>query len=626
MSENRVLHFPKSPADGDTWQIAYIRSPTWVDDGGFPYRPWGALAVSFEHGLIGHSDLVHPGELKIDLVLEAMDSLTEVTGTRPALIEVQDFDLAAELKTTLDDNTITIQRREDLPLIREPMEAMTRKLTEGEPFEAIVRIPGVKIEHVRGFADAAVAFHSAEVWEKLASYDIIEVAAPRPEPNVRFACVLGGHGQYGLGFAAERRLLEQDETDPDRAFEQLANDSLWSVTFHQPWEVPIVEHDAWQDHDLPTDPDGHIPAAVLYGPKRRVRRASPKMLAFFEGVFRVLADTTDDELDSGMWTKAVENSAGPLELSLSLPDVLSPPHPTAGAGPPRDPLRQALEVDELRRLPAQQQFDSTEAMQAFVDSHVTGRELPPPRIETPEDEARELALASMDIPGRRGVAMARSALARDPDCAYAHLVLAQRARGHEVAADRYRAAMRAAAESLDPNTFLEKEGEFWSNPETRPYIQASAGFADRLVASDCLEEAATHYSKILRLDRDDNLGIRARIVPLLARLGRDDAAEEVLGRFPDDDSTALLYNRALMTFRRHGDTGDARDELVAAIQNNTHVAEMLLGRKELPEDPSLSRTMSSEEDAALHVAYADDAWESTPGALSWLTEVEAALR
>ena len=186
--------------------------------------------------------------------------------------------------------------------------------------------------------------------------------------------------------------------------------------------------------------------------------------------------------------------------------------------------------------------------------------------------------------------------------------------------------MRAAAKSLDPNVFLDNEGAFWSMTETRPYIQASAGFADKMVASDCLDEAATQYSKILRLDREDHLGIRAKIVPLLARLGRDDAAADILANFPEDDTPASLYNRALMTYRRNGDTGDARDGLVAAIHNNTHVTEMLLGRKELPEDPPPSSTMSGEEEAALYVAYAEDAWESTPGALSWLTEVEAALR
>jgi hypothetical protein len=36
--------------------------------------------------------------------------------------------------------------------------------------------------------------------------------------------------------------------------------------------------------------------------------------------------------------------------------------------------------------------------------------------------------------------------------------------------------------------------------------------------------------------------------------------------------------------------------------------------------------LSSEDEAALYVGYAEDAWESTPGALSWLAEVDEALR
>ena len=64
---------------------------------------------------------------------------------------------------------------------------------------------------------------------------------------------------------------------------------------------------------------------MQYGPKRRVRRASPKMLAFFEGLFRALAETTEEQLDPGAWETVVETSQGRLALSLSLPVLLGEP-------------------------------------------------------------------------------------------------------------------------------------------------------------------------------------------------------------------------------------------------------------------------------------------------------------
>jgi hypothetical protein len=41
---------------------------------------------------------------------------------------------------------------------------------------------------------------------------------------------------------------------------RLADSAVWSVTLHEPWEVPIAEHDAWLDHGLATD----IGAAALF--------------------------------------------------------------------------------------------------------------------------------------------------------------------------------------------------------------------------------------------------------------------------------------------------------------------------------------------------------------------------
>lgn len=276
-----------------------MRFPGWVDDDDTPHRPWLALAVSAETGQIGGSDMVARADLAVEQVQTAMDRLAETTGKRPAKIEVDDPEFAEALAALIEGEDIVVACRNDLPLMAEPMEAMLRELTTEEPLDAANKVPGVTIEHLRAFAEAAEIFHRAAPWRQLHSSDIIEVAAPRPAPNVRYACILHAHGECGLGLTGERSILETSEGDGEKALARLANESLWSVTFREPWEVPVAEHDAWLEHGLATDPEGRIPAAVQYGPKRRVRRASPKILAFFEGLFRALTETTEDELDAG---------------------------------------------------------------------------------------------------------------------------------------------------------------------------------------------------------------------------------------------------------------------------------------------------------------------------------------
>jgi len=501
---------------------------------------------------------------------------------------------------------------------------MSRQLNVEEPFDAANKVPGVTIEHLRAFAEAADVFYQAKPWRQLASSDIIEVAAPRPAANVRFASIMNAYGQCGLGLAGERAMLETSESDGERVVARLADEAVWSVTLHEPWEVPIAEHDAWLNHGLATDIEGRIPAAVQYGPKRRIRRASPKMLAFFEGLFRALAETTEDELDSGEWRQVVETSEGQLELALSLPDVLAPPPPADGEIPLINPLRQALAMDGIRDLLAQQDFESQEEMQAFLDSEVVGRLPPDPKVEGPKDEARNLALDAMDTPGRRGIALARQALRMDPDSPIAHLALALRARDPETAVERYREAVAAAERALGPEIFQEEVGSFWLIGETRPYMEALKGLADALWAIGQRREAVEHFTELVRLNPHDNQGIRDRLAPALMLLDDDEAAEKLLKKYADDISATVLFNRVLVTFRRKGDGKAAKKRLAEALECNRHVPDLLLDRIEMPDELPAGYRLGSVEEAIYYFLESDEAWQQTPGALDWLADaVEA---
>ena len=233
----------------------------------------------------------------------------------------------------------------------------------------------------------------AAPWRFLESSDVIEIDAPRPAPNVRFVSVLGALGELGLGFAERRDLIEGNPDDDQNPIDRIANDAIWSVTFYEPWEVPIREHDLWLDHGFPTGPEGTVPAAVQYGPKRRIRRASPKMLAFFEGVFRALAETTEDEMDSGRWSKTVGTSAGALSLQLTLPDILEPP---SESDRPRsfNPLRSGAALGEIQKLIDRQSFESEDELRDFLETEVMGKKLPATEPEGPRRRGSRTGVSS----------------------------------------------------------------------------------------------------------------------------------------------------------------------------------------------------------------------------------------
>jgi tetratricopeptide (TPR) repeat protein len=621
MSPAKVVRFPETKTSGDTWQIGYVRYPAWVEEEGEFYRAWLAIAASAATGLIGSSDLTRCDTPGVELALAAMESLHEVSGTRPALIEVSDLELSVELVNLPQTSDCEVSCRGDLPLLAEPLRAMYRKLAADEPYEAATEVPGVTIEHLRAFADAAEEFRLAAPWRRLESSDIIEVGAPRPAPNVRFACVMGAYDQYGFGFAEERSLLESPADDTQSGFDRLAATSVWSVTFCEPWEVPVREHEAWQKHGLATGPEGLVPSAVQFGPKRRVRRASPKMLAFFEGMFRALAATTEEEMDSGSWSKLVDTSQGPLGLTLSLPDLLAPPETRPESKPPVfNPLRQAAAMDSIHELLKGQDFDSAEEMQAFLDREVVGKKLPPPKIDGPRDQARELGLEAMETPGRRGIALARRALELDPDCVHAHIAIAGHTRDPAAAVEKFRNAMAAAERALGPEIFEEDAGSFWGISSTRPYMEARKGLADVLMANGQIAEAAEHYGELLRLNPNDNQGVRELLAPALMILGDNRSTQDLLDCYPEDFGAAPAFNSALVAFRRRGDTKVARKRLAEALECNPHVADLLLDRAKFPDELPAGYTLGSIDEAAFYFIDAGQAWTESPGALEWLAD------
>ncbi len=621
MTENKVIQFPTANTNGDTWQIAYTRFPGWVEDEDAPYRPWVVLAVSAGSGKIGASDPVRKSDLTTEHLQAAIDSLQEATGTSPGTIEVTDPELAQDLVKLIKGRKIEIASRDELPLLAEPIRAMYSKLTEDEPYGAATEVPGVTIENLRAFAEAADCCRQAAPWRYLDSSDIIEVGAPRPAPNVRFACVMNAHGERGLSLAEDRSFFQMSVDDTESAFDRLADRAVWSVTYFDPWQVPILEHEAWLEHGLVTDPDERIPCAVQYGPKRRVRRASPKMLGFFEGLFRALAHTSEDEMDAGKWEKVEETSQGTVSLALSLPDVLAPPSHDQRTQKLYNPLRSGTTLESVRDLVQEQDFETEEELRAFLDREVVGKEIPRPKAEGPKNEARDLALEAMDTPGRRGLALARQALELDPDSPIAHLAFAERASEPEITLERYQEAVAAAERALDPEIFDEGVGAFWSIPETRPYMEARKGLGDALWLNGQRREAADEYAELLRLNPSDNQGIRDVLAPSLMVLGEDKAAEKLLKRYEEDITSAPAFNRALVTFRLKGDTKAARTRLASALERNPQVADILLERLDFPDEIPRGYAVGSFEEAVFYVMNADDAWSETPGALEWLAEI-----
>src|SRR5262245_29374675 len=241
--------------------------------------------------------------------------------------------------------------------------------------------------------------------------------------------------------------------------------------------------------------------------------------------------------------------------------------------------------------------------------------------DTPLGHAQALVYQAFEEPDeQRRVRLAKDALAVCPDCADAYVLLAEHATSRKEALRLYEQGVAAGERALGTEAFQRDVGHFWGLLETRPYMRARLGLAHSLWTAGRRDEAVRHLQDMLRLNPGDNQGVRYTLAGFLLFLDRDDDLDRLLQQYPDEGSAAWAYTKALLAFRRQGDTPEARQLLKLAKKTNKHVPAYLLGEKFPPTEPPGYYSPGDESEALNYIGGFLAAWKSTPGAVAWLRE------
>jgi tetratricopeptide (TPR) repeat protein len=266
--------------------------------------------------------------------------------------------------------------------------------------------------------------------------------------------------------------------------------------------------------------------------------------------------------------------------------------------------------------------DSTVAIDALFDA---GKRVPIDRLW----EAQELTFDAYDAPSvRRRVEVVKKALTRHPWCGDAYGILATEAPPNSDRALHLWRLAAAASEfalkaELGEDVFVTCAGEFWGLLETRPYMRARAGLSNTLWHLGEREAAVGIDLDLLRLNPNDNQGARYVAADRLLVLGRDRELETLLNAYRKDHSAFLSYSRALLAFRREGDSAQSRKALTRALTSNRHVPDYLLGREPMPKSELEYYEPGKDSEAVHYVETGAEAWRAIPGALDWLASGEA---
>ncbi|HEX7445954.1 MAG TPA: hypothetical protein VF306_00335, partial [Pirellulales bacterium] len=536
----RLRRLPKQPI---CCQGGIVSWPNLVrGDDGKVFRPQLPLWVEAESGMVHGDAMLGPGD---DLLRGSLEALGGFVSTLlenrccPERLQVREPELAERLRQSLRDSGIEVQLTDELPMLDEVVAHMTDEFgNQADGLPGLLDSQGVTLERLRAFAEAAAAFFHAAPWRYLSDADLIHVESPRPPSEMAWLVVLGaGRSTYGLGLYPNRsaydRFLRAGETG--EFGENLASD-LAQVVFEPIEGLPIADAELWSEQQLPVAGELAYPVVVKYREAGKIERPTKKELNFLEGLLRTLAATTESEIDAGRWSKTATTVDGPTTFTLAIPDLLAPPSPQEWMKRGFLPDRRAHErmfADMSRYLEEHppREGDGIEKINRVFSGRPCDQLVTQPRGAA--EQAQELCFQAFDTHGRRRVQLARQALELDANCSDAHVILAEQAGTLDQEREHYQQGMEVAERMLGAAFFAENAGHFWGIATTRPYMRARLGLAQSLVELGRVDDAIAHYQELLRLNSNDNQGVRYLLLPQLLAVGRDAEAARLLKQFDE---------------------------------------------------------------------------------------------
>ena len=378
---------------------------------------------------------------------------------------------------------------------------------------------------------------------------------------------------------------------------------------------PHTEADGWGDEWEEAEEDGWEeaePAPPLPpAPSPKVGRNEPcpcgsgkkyKRCCGSPASRQAAAPPEPDPFAEGQALAELGRAVGAPDDPITLPD-------------PRAMERASAAID---RALEGQSFDSVDEMNAYLQRVIPANgDLPEFAPRTPLQAAQALIYDAVEVVGDERLALAHRALEIFPDCADAYCILAEEAKSAEFALAFYAEGVAAGERALGKEFFAENIGDFWGLLESRPYMRALLGLADCLRATGRTDEAIDHYREILRLNPNDNQGVRYPLLAALLLAGDLVGASTLMDEYREEWSPVWHYGRALHTFLTEGEWEQSDALLATAREHNDHLAPYLLDEEPIPELPPIYEIGSPEE--AIIAAYElHDAWQAAPGATAWL--------
>lgn len=276
------------------------------------------------------------------------------------------------------------------------------------------------------------------------------------------------------------------------------------------------------------------------------------------------------------------------------------------------------DLREIQKILAEQEFDSIEEANDFITNMLNSGNGFENTSTSPRDIAQDLLYDARDVQGIKRRKLIEEALTIYPNSPDAYLLLAEEANSGLEFGKNLEKAIQVGEKDLGKAFFLENKGHFWMMIETRPYMRAKALYADFLYETGAEEDAFKQYEEMLRLNPNDNQGIRYILLTLYIESADLKKAQKLIHDFKDEGTASFLFNKILVDYLINGFTSQTKTSIKEANKQNPFVKSYLLGMKKLPLEDLDHMGFGDETEAIVYAQENIHLWDTCPELLEEL--------
>ena len=327
----------KLPQRQEIWYLTIRELPIWItppDED--PFRPFGALVVNLDQGIIQGFE-TFPSSLPtadqvVEMLFEAMrkqPSGAHQNPHRPQQIHFEDKVLMDAMASALEEIGVSAIFQPAEEIADEILSEMAAHMMGGP-----AAIPGLLSQEdvepalVEALFDAAAQYYRAAPWVQLSNMQALAIQiAPDTEP--RYAVVMGNGGvEYGLALYKQwdDYLLQFELVD--HPLERLPKDGAHSLFFGDITLMPFDDLDAIEEYGWEVaDKEGYPIPAVFTQDSDEVKRPDRTDLLWYEAAMRAIIQFVSEHLkvdDQGDYHPArveleISTHAGMKQLMIEYP-------------------------------------------------------------------------------------------------------------------------------------------------------------------------------------------------------------------------------------------------------------------------------------------------------------------